>query len=144
MTQSPSMIVQTEFTTAPPTTAADRAWIRPWLRAEGLAVLAAGLAGFLFLGLPWWAFLLLLIVPDLSMLGYVRGPRVGAIAYNVAHDLATGAALVGVGLASGSVPVAAVGAIFVAHSGMDRMMGYGLKLPSSFQDTHLGRIGRDR
>jgi hypothetical protein len=42
------------------------------------------------------------------------------------------------------VPLAAIGAIFVAHSGMDRMMGYGLKLPSSFQDTHLGRIGRDR
>jgi hypothetical protein len=144
MTQSPTMTAQTKFTTAHSTDAADPTWIRPWLRAEGFAVLAAGLAGFLFLGLPWWAFLLLLIVPDLSMLGYVRGPRVGAIAYNVAHDLATGAALVGVGLASGSVPVAAVGAIFVAHSGMDRMMGYGLKLPSSFKDTHLGRIGHRR
>src|SRR3954463_7685032 len=95
MTQSPSMIVQAEFTTAPPTTAADRAWIRPWLRAEGLAVLGAGLAGFLFLGLPLWAFLLLLIVPDVSMIGYVRGPRVGAIVYNVAHDLVTGVALTG-------------------------------------------------
>jgi hypothetical protein len=137
------MIVQTEFTSAPPTAAADPAWIRPWLRVEGLAVLAAGLAGFLFLGLPWWAFLLLLIVPDVSMIGYVRGPRIGAIVYNVAHDLVTGAALVGLGLALGSVPLAAIGAIFVAHSGMDRMMGYGLKLPSSFQDTHLGRIGRD-
>jgi hypothetical protein len=143
MTQSPSMIVQTEFTTAPPTTAADRAWIRPWLRAEGLAVLAAGLAGFLFLGLPWWVFLLLLIVPDVSMVGYLRGPRVGAIAYNVAHDLFTGVALTGLGLALGSVPLATIGTILVAHSGMDRMMGYGLKLPSSFQDTHLGRIGRD-
>src|SRR5580765_98250 len=144
MTQSPTMTAQTEFTTAKPTVAPDPAWIRPWLRVEGLAVLAAGLAGFLFLGLPWWAFLLLLIVPDVSMIGYVRGPRIGAIVYNVAHDLVTGAALVGLGLALGSVPLAAIGAIFVAHSGMDRMMGYGLKLPSSFQDTHLGRIGRDR
>jgi hypothetical protein len=41
------------------------------------------------------------------------------------------------------VPLATIGTILVAHSGMDRMMGYGLKLPSSFQDTHLGRIGRD-
>ena len=144
MTQSPTMAAQTEFTTAQQTERADRAWIRPWLRVEGLAVLAAGLAGFLFLGLPWWAFLLLLIIPDVSMIGYVRGPRVGAIAYNVAHDLVTGTALAGMGLAIGSVPVAAIGAIFVAHSGMDRMMGYGLKLPSSFKDTHLGRIGRDR
>ncbi len=53
-------------------------------------------------------------------------------------------AVAGVGLAIGSVPVAAAGAILVAHSGMDRMMGYGLKLPSSFRDTHLGRIGRSR
>ena len=141
MTQSPTMTAHTEFTPTRPTEAADPAWIRPWLRAEGLAVLAAGLAGFLFLGLPWWAFLLLLMLPDLSMLGYVRGPRVGAIAYNVAHDLATGAAIGGLGVAIGSVPVVAIGVIFVAHSGMDRMMGYGLKLPSSFKDTHLGQIG---
>ena len=50
--------------------------------------------GFLFLGLPWWAFVLLLITPDVSMVGYMRGPRVGAIVYNVAHDLATGVAIV--------------------------------------------------
>ena len=144
MTQSPTMTAQTESTAPQRTSRADPAWIRPWLRAEGLAIFVAGLAGFLFLGLPWWAFRPLLFVPDVSMIGYVRGPRVGAIVYNVAHDLATGAAIAGVGLAIGSVPVAAIGAILVAHSGMDRMMGYGLKLPSSFKDTHLGRIGRGR
>jgi hypothetical protein len=25
---------------------------------------------------------------------------------------------------------------------MDRLAGYGLKFPTSFHDTHLGRIGR--
>ena len=60
----------------------------------------------------------------------------------MAHDLAAGVVVAGMGLAIGSVPVAAAGAILVAHSGMDRMMGYGLKFPSSFQDTHLGRLGR--
>ena len=142
MTQLPTMTAQTHLTTSDRTTGTDLAWIRPWLRAEGLATFAAGLAGFLFLGLPWWAFVLLLIVPDVSMVGYLRGPRVGAIVYNAAHDLATGVAIAGLGLAMGSVPVAAAGAILVAHSGMDRMAGYGLKLPTSFQDTHLGRIGR--
>jgi hypothetical protein len=142
MTESPTMTAQTQFATSHPTEEADLAWIRPWLRTEGLATFGAGLAGFLFLGLPWWAFLLLLIVPDVSMVGYLRGPRVGAIVYNVAHDLATGVAIAGLGLAVASVPVAAAGAILVAHSGMDRMAGYGLKFPSSFQDTHLGRIGR--
>jgi hypothetical protein len=135
-----TVIAETEFSTVHPADVADLAWIRPWLRAEGLATLGAGLAGFLFLGLPWWAFLLLLILPDVSMVGYLRGPRVGAILYNLAHDLATGVGIAGVGLAIGSVAVTAIGAIFVAHSGMDRMMGYGLKLPSSFKDTHLGRI----
>jgi Domain of unknown function (DUF4260) len=119
----------------------DEAWIRPWLRAEGAATFVAGLAGFLFLGLPWWAFALLLLVPDLSMVGYVRGPRVGAIVYNLVHDLATGVAVAGLGLAIGNVPLAAAGAILVAHSGMDRMAGYGLKLPDAFKNTHLGRIG---
>ena len=117
-------------------------WIRPWLRLEGIAVLGAGLAGFLALGLPWYLFAVLLLVPDLSAAGYLRGPRVGAIVYNIVHDVFTGAAIAGAGLALGSVPVMAVGAILVAHSGMDRVAGYGLKLPTSFQDTHLGRIGR--
>jgi hypothetical protein len=142
MTQTPTVTAQTQLATSHPTEEADLAWIRPWLRAEGLATFGAGLAGFLFLGLPWWAFVLLLIVPDLSMVGYTRGPRVGAIVYNLAHDVATGVAIAGLGLAIGSVPVAAAGAILVAHSGMDRMAGYGLKFPSSFKDTHLGRIGR--
>jgi hypothetical protein len=122
----------------------DLRWIMPWLRVEGAAAFAAGLAGFLFLGLPWWAFALLLLVPDASMVGYLRGPRVGAILYNVVHNLATGVAVAGVGLAIGSVPLAAAGAILVAHSGMDRLAGYGLKYPDSFQNTHLGRIGRGR
>ena len=125
-------------------TSADDSWIRPWLRVEGVGVVAAGLAGFLFLGLPWWAFALLLVVPDVSMVGYLRGPRIGAILYNLVHDLATGAAIAGVGLAIGSVPLTAAGAILVAHSGMDRVAGYGLKYPNAFQNTHLGRIGRGR
>src|SRR5688500_4542757 len=64
-------------------------WIRPWLRAEGAAVFAAGLAGFLATGAPWYLFVLLLLVPDVSAIGYLRGPRVGAILYNIGHDLAT-------------------------------------------------------
>ena len=144
MTQSPTLAAQTELAAFHRTDGHTQSWIRPWLRAEGIATFAAGLAGFLYLGLPWWAFLLLLIAPDVSMVGYLRGPRLGAIVYNLAHDLATGVAVAGVGLAIGSVPLAAAGAILVAHSGMDRMVGYGLKLPSSFRDTHLGRIGRDR
>ena len=133
-----------EPTTQAQEVATGQAWIRPWLRAEGAAVLAAGFVGFLALGLPWWLFALLLVVPDVSMVGYLRGPRLGAIVYNLVHDLATGAAIAGLGFAVGNVPLMAVGAILVAHSGMDRLAGYGLKYPTSFHDTHLGRIGRGR
>ncbi len=131
--------------TEPSTTDATRAsWMRRWLQAEGAATFAIGLAAFLWLGLPWYAFAVLLLVPDLSMLGYLRGPRVGAIVYNVAHDLATGVVVFGVGVASGIVPVAAIGAVLIAHSGMDRLAGYGLKFPTAFGDTHLGHIGKGR
>jgi hypothetical protein len=139
-----TMSNQRLIATADQATSADPTWIRPWLRAEGAATFAAGLAGFLFLGMPWWAFPLLLLAPDVSAVGYLRGPRVGAIVYNLVHDLATGVAVAGLGLAIGSVPLAAAGAILVAHSGMDRMAGYGLKFPDAFQHTHLGRIGRGR
>ena len=142
-TMDPTTLEARQATAHPAAAVAEQqAWIRPWLRLEGLAVLAAGLVGFLALGLPWYAFVLLLLVPDLTAIGYLRGPRIGAIVYNVGHDLLTGVAIAGAGLALGSVPVMAVGAILVAHSGMDRLAGYGLKLPSSFQDTHLGRIGK--
>lgn len=123
-------------------TPSDSTWIRPWLRAEGAATFAAGLVGFLFLGLPWWTFPLLLLVPDVSAVGYLRGPRVGAIVYNLVHDLATGVAVAGLGLAIGSVPLTAAGAILVAHSGMDRLAGYGLKLPGL--QAHASRLDRAR
>src|SRR5690242_4567751 len=90
MTQSPTIAARTQLSSSDVADTGNQAWARPWLRAEGLATFAAGLAGFLFLGLPWWAFLLLLVVPDVSMVGYVRGPQIGAVVYNVAHDLATG------------------------------------------------------
>jgi hypothetical protein len=142
MTALSTTMIERQATATEPVSATS--WIKPWLRAEGAATFAAGLAGFLWLGVPWYAFPLLLLVPDASAIGYLRGPRLGAFVYNLVHDLATGVAVAGIGLALGSVPIAAAGAILVAHSGMDRMAGYGLKLPTSFKDTHMGRIGRDR
>ena len=97
-----------------------------------------------WLGGWWLAVLPLLLVPDVSMIGYLRGPRVGAITYNLVHNSALGLGVLGLGLATGVTPIALAGAILIAHTGLDRTMGYGLKLPTSFQDTHLGRIGRRR
>ena len=115
---------------------------RRWLRIEGLAAFAAGIALYAAGGgdLVW--LLPLLLVPDVSMLGYLAGPRVGAFTYNLAHTWAAGLAVLALGLAVASGPATIAGAILVAHTGMDRLAGYGLKYPSGFGDTHLGRIGR--
>jgi len=117
---------------------------RAWLRVEGAATFGAGIALYGWLGGPWLAVVPLLLVPDLSMVGYLAGPRAGALVYNAIHVSATGLAILGVGLATGVVGVSLAGAILLAHSGMDRLFGYGLKLPSGFNETHLGRIGRSR
>ena len=119
------------------------ATVRGWLRLEGAAAFIAGLALFGWLGAPWLLLLPLLLLPDLSAIGYLRGPRLGAITYNIVHNWALGLAVLGVGLATDIAPIAITGAVLVAHVGMDRALGYGLKLPTSFQDTHLGRIGRE-
>lgn len=116
--------------------------VLPWLRLEGVAAFAAGLAIFGATGGPWLLALPLLLVPDVSMVGYLHGPRLGAITYNLVHNWALGLAVLGLGAWSGVGAVTLAGAILVAHVGMDRALGYGLKLPTSFQETHLGRIGR--
>ncbi len=102
----------------------------------------AGLAIYGAAGGPWLLVIPLLLVPDVSMLGYLRDPRLGALTYNLVHNWAIGLAVLGLGVWSGLSWVVLVGAILVAHVGMDRVAGYGLKLPSAFHDTHLGRIGK--
>lgn len=78
------------------------------------------------------------------MVGYLRDPRLGAQTYNLAHNWALGLAVLGIGWWTGIAWVVLAGAILIGHVGMDRALGYGLKSPTSFQDTHLGRIGRGR
>ena len=118
--------------------------VRTWLRLEGVAAFAAGLALFGATGGAWLLVIPLLLLPDLSAAGYVGGPRVGAFTYNLAHTWAPGLLMLGIGLWTGSVVVQIAAAMLIAHVGMDRAVGYGLKLSTSFQDTHLGRIGRGR
>lgn len=117
-------------------------WVRRWLRAEGIAAFVGAAAAWNWLGAPWPWFVVLLLAPDISMAGYLGGTHTGAIAYNIAHNWATGAAVVGLGLALAVPGIVLAGVILIAHTGIDRSLGYGLKYPTSFQDTHLGRIGK--
>jgi Domain of unknown function (DUF4260) len=110
------------------------------LHLEGAVVLVSALAVYVYLGASGWLFAVLLLAPDVSALGYLAGPRVGSTAYNLAHTYAWPALLLGIGFATGTQLVMALGLIWAAHIGMDRLVGYGFKYPSGFKDTHLGRV----
>jgi hypothetical protein len=113
-------------------------------RLEGAAWLAMAAFGYDASTWPWWLFFVLLLAPDLSMMGYLAGPRVGGIAYNLAHTFIGPAALIAWAWAGGPVAALALGSVWLAHVGMDHAFGYGLKLKDGFEHTHLGRIGRDK
>jgi hypothetical protein len=117
---------------------------RAWLRLEGLAVLALSVVLYARTDQSWWWFVLLFLVPDLSMLGYLRGPQLGAMSYNIAHTYAFPVLLGVVGLLSAQAWIVGLALIWVAHIGFDRMVGYGLKYRDGFAHTHLGMIGRGR
>lgn len=116
--------------------------VRTLLRLEGLALFALALGSYLWLGNePWWLFLVLLLVPDVSFLGYLAGPRVGALGYNAAHSTVGPIALLAAGGLIGDGLMVSLALIWAAHIGLDRAIGYGLKYEAGFAFTHLGRIG---
>jgi len=114
--------------------------VRMMLRAEGVAIFAAAVALFAHAGYSGGLFAALFLVPDLSLLGYLAGPRRGAAIYNAAHSLLGPLSLgiVAVLAAPAALPYAL---IWAAHVGFDRALGYGLKYGTAFRHTHLGRIG---
>ena len=112
------------------------------LRLEHAAMALAALVAYHLSGGSWWMFALLILAPDLSMLGYLGGPRLGAWCYNVVHSWIAPVVLWFVALALGSPVMTQLALILAAHIAIDRALGYGLKHESGFQDTHLGRIGK--
>ena len=110
------------------------------LRVEGVALLVLSVLLYRVNGGGWLIFGVLLLAPDLSMLGYLAGPRVGAAIYNALHTYAMPAVVGALGTIFASPLMVAVALIWFAHIGMDRTVGYGLKYPSSFKDTHLERV----
>ncbi|MFC6872765.1 DUF4260 domain-containing protein [Halobellus marinus] len=108
------------------------------LRFEGLALFAAATAAYFTLGGPVWLFLLLALAPDVSMLGYRAGPVAGSRLYNVFHTTVGPVALGAAGVLLGVTPLVWIALVWGAHIGADRAIGYGLKYPTGFTDTHLG------
>jgi hypothetical protein len=114
--------------------------VRLALRLEGAAVAAAAVALYLDQGYSWLAFVLLWLAPDLGMLGYLAGNRAGAVAYDLAHFEGWPLALAVGGVVADSGVAIQVALVWLSHIGIDRAIGYGLKYPSAFKDTHLQRV----
>ena len=116
--------------------------LRTLLRLEGLALFAGMTLLYAVWGGSWWVYALLFLVPDLSFLGYLAGPRVGAIIYNAAHSYMAPMALMTIGFGMNSPLTLSIAMIWLAHIGIDRALGFGLKYSAGFGFTHLGRIGK--
>lgn len=115
--------------------------VRLLLRAEGLVVLAASVAAYAQFGAGWGWFAALFLLPDVSFLAYLAGPRWGALAYNAAHSYLGAVALLAVGVLAASPMLLTAALVWCAHIGFDRLLGYGLKYSAGFGHTHLGRLG---
>lgn len=111
-------------------------------RLEGVAIAAITAVLYAHTGASWWLFAAIWLVPDLSMLGYLGRPCRAARIYNAFHTYVLPGVLALMGLLLHAANVLPVALIWANHIGVDRALGYGLKLSDGFQYTHLGRIGR--
>jgi hypothetical protein len=110
------------------------------LHCEGAALLVASVVAYATRGDSWWLFGVLFLAPDLSTLGYLVNARVGATCYNAVHTEIGPAALLAVGSFAPSPFLVSLALIWLAHIGFDRLLGFGLKYPTKFPDTHLQHV----
>lgn len=122
-----------------PTPGTVRGVPRLLLRLEGLAVVMVAVALQARGDHSWWLFTAVILVPDLALLGYLAGPRLGAAAYNAAHTYLGPALLIAA--SGGQGPPLAIALAWAAHIGVDRALGFGLKYAAGFGATHLGALG---
>jgi Domain of unknown function (DUF4260) len=110
------------------------------LRLEGAALAGAAAAVYLDRDYSLWLALLLILAPDLAFVGYLAGPRIGSYAYNATHTTIGPLVLGGAAFLGDWKLGIEIALIWLAHIGIDRAIGYGLKYPSDFKDTHLQRV----
>jgi hypothetical protein len=111
---------------------------RRWLGLEGLVLLVGALVAFGTLGQPWWLVPAGILGPDIAMSGYLAGTRLGAHVYNAGHATLLPGVMLGVGYWQADRLVMALALIWLAHIGLDRLVGMGLKYNDGFAHTHLG------
>lgn len=118
-------------------------WPRMLLQVEGACIFGSAIWAYSRLGQSWWTFGGLLFIPDLGMAGYLSNTRLGAATYNAFHTETPAILLLCTALAKRNNQLTGLALCWLAHIGMDRMIGAGLKYGGSFGHTHLGIMGRD-
>ena len=114
-------------------------------KLESAAILIGLLTTYYKLDFSWVWFAVFLFVPDVFMVGYLKDPKIGAVIYNIGHSYFAPIILFAIAWFEHSDILQNVGmlaVIWAAHIAMDRTLGFGLKYPTGFKDTHLGRIGK--
>jgi len=114
------------------------------LRLEGLTLFITMTGLYALWGGSWWIYVILFLAPDISFIGYLDSPRTGAALYNAAHSYMAPILLMAIGMALSAPLIMSLAMIWLAHIGIDRALGYGLKYVAGFGFTHLGRIGKAR
>lgn len=113
------------------------------LRMEGIVTLLVACMVYHAQNFEWGQFALLILLPDLSMLGYLKNPRLGAACYNMAHTYIAPGILIFAYASSSETILLQAALIWIAHIGIDRALGFGLKYSDDFKHTHLGKLGKN-
>ncbi len=116
--------------------------IKNILRLENLAILLLAIYIYSINSDNWIIFIILFFVPDLSIIGYLKNHKTGAALYNLVHNYSPAIFIMGFGVLINEALIVSFGSILLAHVGMDRLLGFGLKENTGFKDTHLGKIGK--
>jgi hypothetical protein len=124
------------------TTGAVTGGLRIILRLEGLALFLGMTLLYAVWGGSWWLYFILFLAPDLSFIAYLSGPKFGAMIYNAVHSYLIPVPLMTIGFAIEAPILLSIAIVWLAHIGIDRALGYGLKYSAGFGFTHLGRIGK--
>jgi hypothetical protein len=112
------------------------------LKIEELFMFILGIFMFNQLDFNWWWFIVLILTPDISMLGYIINTRIGALLYNIFHHKGIAILTYFIGFYTQNEILQLIGIILFSHASFDRIFGYGLKFSDSFKNTHLGKIGK--
>jgi hypothetical protein len=110
------------------------------LRTEEAAIILATLFAYQHLRASWLLFAILFFTPDLFMLGYTVNTKIGAATYNLVHTLTLPLVLLLIAYIQHWPLPTALALIWTTHIAFDRLLGYGLKYPTAFKDSHLQHI----